>query len=119
MNMLLTLLLTCPDFLGLGEFGLSVYGSCFLSEHLSNHFQGFRRASPEISTKLDCSFVESARPRSCELILYTCSQDMLVLSSTVASRYYNCRTDGSTSTFQAPSAKYPTPLHIYREMWCN
>jgi hypothetical protein len=31
----------------------------------------------------------------CE-ILYTDSQDMLVLSSTVASRYFNCYTDGST-----------------------
>jgi hypothetical protein len=30
-------------------------------------------------------------------ILYTDSQDMLVLSSAVASRYYNCCTDGSTS----------------------
>jgi hypothetical protein len=30
-------------------------------------------------------------------ILCTDSQDMLVLSSTVASRYYNCCTDGSTS----------------------
>jgi hypothetical protein len=31
-------------------------------------------------------------------ILYTDSQDMPVLSSTVASRYYNCCTGGSTST---------------------
>jgi hypothetical protein len=30
-------------------------------------------------------------------ILYTDSQDMLVLSSTVVSRYYNCCTDSSTS----------------------
>jgi hypothetical protein len=30
-------------------------------------------------------------------ILYTDSQDMLVLPSTVALRYYNCCTDGSTS----------------------
>jgi hypothetical protein len=30
-------------------------------------------------------------------ILDTRSQDMLVLSSTVASRYYNCWIDGSTS----------------------
>jgi hypothetical protein len=30
-------------------------------------------------------------------ILYTDSQDMLALSSTVASHYYNCCTDGSTS----------------------
>jgi hypothetical protein len=30
-------------------------------------------------------------------ILYTDYQDVLVLSSTIASRYYNCSTDGSTS----------------------
>jgi hypothetical protein len=36
----------------------------------------------------------STRPRE---ILYTDSQDMLVLSYTVASCYYNCCTDGSTN----------------------
>jgi hypothetical protein len=30
MSMLLTLLFVCVTFFGLGEFGLSVYGSCFL-----------------------------------------------------------------------------------------
>jgi hypothetical protein len=46
------------------EFGLSVYGSCFLPpfpcmvhaflpEHLSNHCQGLRRTSSQICTKFD------------------------------------------------------------------
>jgi hypothetical protein len=30
-------------------------------------------------------------------IVYTDSQDILVLSSTIALRYYNCCTDGNTS----------------------
>jgi hypothetical protein len=39
---------------------------------------------------------KSARPSSCE-ILYTDSQNMLVLSTTIASRYYKCCTEYSTS----------------------
>jgi hypothetical protein len=31
MSMLFTLFFICPAFFGLGEFWLSVYGSCFLS----------------------------------------------------------------------------------------
>jgi hypothetical protein len=34
MNMLLTLLFICVAFFGLGQFGLSVYGSCFLPRTL-------------------------------------------------------------------------------------
>jgi hypothetical protein len=34
MSMLLTLLFTCLAFFGLDEFGLSVYGSCFLPRML-------------------------------------------------------------------------------------
>jgi hypothetical protein len=36
----------------------------------------------------------STQPRG---ILYTASEDMLVLSTIVSSRYYNCYTDGSTN----------------------
>jgi hypothetical protein len=43
-------------------------------------------------------------------ILYTDSQDMLVLSSTVAVRYYNCCTDGNTSPGNYGFWNLPVPL---------
>jgi hypothetical protein len=41
-------------------------------------------------------------------ILYTESQDMLILSSTVASRYYKCCIEGSTSP-----GNYRSPSYVY------
>jgi hypothetical protein len=47
-------------------------------------------------------------------ILYTGSQDMLVLSRTVASRYYNCCTDGSTSPGNYwISLQIPVSIHMF------
>jgi hypothetical protein len=46
-------------------------------------------------------------------ILYTDFQDMLVLLSTVAARYYNCCTDGSTSSGNYGYQFYfPSPLTL-------
>jgi hypothetical protein len=39
--------------LGLGEFGLSLYGSYFLPKRLCSHFQGLRYTLAEICTKFD------------------------------------------------------------------
>jgi hypothetical protein len=106
MSMLLTLPRTSLALLGLGEFGFSVYCSCFFPERLFNHCQGLRHTSSEICTKSDVhSLSESQwnhrRPdtrlqikeakisTSTQLreILYTDSQDtLLVLSLTVVHR---------------------------------
>jgi hypothetical protein len=40
-------------FFGLDEFGLSMYGSCFLPERLSNHWQGLHRTFSKIRTQFD------------------------------------------------------------------
>jgi hypothetical protein len=86
----------------------------FFPEPLSNHCQGLRRTVSEICKKIDAIPLsdpsrnsirqdtqlqikgrkKSARPFQLREILYTDSQDMLV----VAWRYYNCCTDGNTSS---------------------
>jgi hypothetical protein len=45
-------------------------------------------------------------------MLYTDSQDMPVLSSAVASRYYNCCTDGGTSP-----GNYGYPIVYSERLW--
>jgi hypothetical protein len=67
--------------------------------------KGVRNTSSEISTKFDWSIAKSHRMKGREIgtcfqlreLLYTDSQDMLVLSSTLVSRQNNCCTDGSPS----------------------
>jgi hypothetical protein len=51
--------------------------------------------------------VTSTQPHE---ILYTDSQDMLVLSSIIASRYYNCCADSDTSPWN-----YGFPLYVHTE----
>jgi hypothetical protein len=88
----------------------------FFHERLSNHCQSLHRTFPEICTKFDSVSLSdsyqmawgkihvykwkdvkiSTSTQQCE-ILYTDSQDMLVLSSAVASRYYNYCIGGCTS----------------------
>jgi hypothetical protein len=80
----------------------------FFPERMSNHCHCLGRTFSEICTKFDgCFFVRFVtkshtllqikkhkspeRPPSCD------SLGVPVLSSSVASRYYNCRTDGRTS----------------------
>jgi hypothetical protein len=116
MSMLLTLLFICLTFSDLGEFGLSVYGYAFFPEFLFNHHHGLRCIFPDICTKSDAVPLSDPlricmRPdtwlqiKECKQIRtstqlyeisYTDFQDVLVLSSTIASHYYNCCTDGST-----------------------
>jgi hypothetical protein len=89
----------------------------FFPERSSNHCQDFLYTFSEIFAKFDAvlmydpprnlnrpdtrlQVIESKKIRkSIQLckIVYTDSQDTLALSSTVASRYYNYCTDGSTS----------------------
>jgi hypothetical protein len=85
---------------------------------------------PRFAHNLSCSFVGSiAKPHQARCttpnkrtykiststqlrkILYTDSKDMLILSSTVASRYYNCCTDGS---FSPGNYGYPIVLQKTR-----
>jgi hypothetical protein len=101
----------------LREFGFSIGTSCF-PERLYNHCQGLRLISSEKCTKFDAVPLSDPSPNrirpdtrlemkgrkegsstSTQLRenLYIDSQDMLVLSSTVASRYYNCCTTSRTS----------------------
>jgi hypothetical protein len=88
----------------------------FFPECSSSHCQCLRCTFSEIFTKFDalplffCHEIASGQTHDCKQkdvklststqlreILYTDSQDMLVLSSTVVSRYYNCCADGSIS----------------------
>jgi hypothetical protein len=109
MNKLLTLFLASRDF--------QCTAHAFFPERLSNLCQGFRRNITEIYTKFDA--VPLSDPSQNRIrpdirfqikelkrnsisthlreILYTDSQDMLVLSSTVASRYHKCCTEGIAS----------------------
>jgi hypothetical protein len=59
----LGLALHCLAFFGLGEFGFSVYGSCFLPERFPNHYQGLRCTFSEICTKFNAHspFLRRAR----------------------------------------------------------
>jgi hypothetical protein len=126
-SMLLTFLFTCLAFFGLGGFGFSVHGSCFLPERLSNHCQGLRRACSEICTKFvpfrvhceiasgqihDYKYKDVKISTSTQMrdILNTVSQDKLVLSSAVACHYYNCCTAGSTSPGNYGN---PPPVRAY------
>jgi hypothetical protein len=84
MSMLFTFLFTC-----LVEFGLSVYDYAF-----------FPNARVSVVPFMRFSQILMHE------VLYTDSQDMLVLSFTIVSHYYNCSTDGSTS----PSRKLWIPL---------
>jgi hypothetical protein len=119
----LALLVTCLAFFGLGKFGLlHLEYCCFVSlasasfpECLFNHCHGLRRTFPRFAQHLmdtlcgvhreiasgqihDSKLKDVKIGTSTQLreILYTVSEDMLLVSSTVASRYYNCYTDGST-----------------------
>jgi hypothetical protein len=99
----------------------------FFPERLSNHCQGLRHTFSEICTKSDAiplsdASQNHARPNTrlqikgrkkictstqmCK-ILYTDSHDTIVLSSTVATCYYNCFKDGSTYP-----GNYGYPPHI-------
>jgi hypothetical protein len=91
----------------------------FFPERLSDHCQGLHHTFSGICTKFDAhslffywihheitsAKIHDPKQRDIKMststwlcvILYTDSQDMLVLSSTIASHYYNCCTDGSTS----------------------
>jgi hypothetical protein len=88
----------------------------FFPECLCNHFQGLHHTFSEIYTKFDAvPLSDPSRNRirpdtrlqikerinstftQRREILYTDSQDVLVLSSTFALRCYNCCTDKSTS----------------------
>jgi hypothetical protein len=116
MNMLLALLFTCLAFFGLGEFGLSVYGSLSFPNACLNIvrvsvalFQRFAQNVMHIHCRIHCEIapgqIHDSKWKDVKInmstqlreILYTNSQDMLVLSCTVASRYYNYCTDGGTS----------------------
>jgi hypothetical protein len=103
----------------------------FFTEHLSNHCQGLRRTFSKICTKCDAIRLSDpsqncVRPdiqlrvkgRSTQLceILYTDTQDMLVLLSTVALCYYNCCTDGRPSP---GNYGYPITCSIYRGVQKN
>jgi hypothetical protein len=58
MSMPLTLLFTRLDLFALWEFGISMYGSTFFPERLSNRSQGPRRTFPEICIKLGVSLLD-------------------------------------------------------------
>jgi hypothetical protein len=106
MNLLLTLPLTCVAIFCLCEFRLSVYGWCFLPSHLFRDLHkvwscSFARSIVKLhqvryTTPNKRTYKINMSTQFCEM-LYTDSQDMLVLSSAVASCYYNYCTDGSTS----------------------
>jgi hypothetical protein len=107
----------------------------FFHERLYNHCQRLRLTFPEICTKSDLvplsdqlrnrirpvtrlqikGCKKSARPPRCE-ILYTNSLDMLALSSTVASDYYNFYTGGSTNpeNYGHPSITVTLPPSMSR-----
>jgi hypothetical protein len=72
-------------------------GHAFFPKRLSNHCQGLHRTFSEICTKFDAYSRSIASRTSTQLreILHTASQDMLILASTVASRYYNCCTNAA------------------------
>jgi hypothetical protein len=64
LSILLTMIFTCLTFFALGEFGLSVYGSCFLVRSLSNHSQRLGHTFCEICTTFDAhSLSHSSRNR--------------------------------------------------------
>jgi hypothetical protein len=128
MSMPLALLCTCLAFFGLNELGPFLCTThTFFSECLSTHCQGLHRSFSEICTKFDAvppfdpqqnhirlhTWLKIKGRKKISLssqlydILYTDSQDMLILSSTIALRYYNCCTDGSTS-----HGNYGYPLYI-------
>jgi hypothetical protein len=106
------------SFFCLGEFGLPFTAHAFFPDRLSNHCQGFCCTLSLIYTKFDAvpsfgsiaefHYAKYRTPNNGTLIisnstqqreiLYTDPQDMLVLSCTVALRYSNCSTDGSTSS---------------------
>jgi hypothetical protein len=116
-------------FFVLDEFGLYVYGSCFLPRTLVKSFT----VSPlhlfrDLHKMWCCSFVRSIakshqarytipnkrKIRTSTLlheILHTESQDMIVLSPIAASCYCNCCTDGSTSP-----KNYGYPL-VFKYTW--
>jgi hypothetical protein len=60
LSMLLTLLFTCLAFLGLTEFGLSVYGSCFLP-------QTFFLIIARVSSTLFLRFAQNLLPFLCRI----------------------------------------------------
>jgi hypothetical protein len=84
-TMHLTLLFACLAVFGIGDFGLSVYGLCFLPRNLFNHCQGIRDTFSEILIKFYATpfvgsiakshqaryntpnkgYKQSASPRSC------------------------------------------------------
>jgi hypothetical protein len=104
-------------FLGLGEFDSPCMAHAFFHEYFSNYCQGLLRTFLKICTTfyahlpfLCCEIAsgqmhDSKKKKDIKIsmstqlreILYTDSQDMLVLSSAVVSRYNKCCTDGSTS----------------------
>jgi hypothetical protein len=107
-------LCTSLTFFGLGEWTSHVQ---LMAEHFSNHCQSLCRTFSEICTKFDAVPLsdpsrnimrpdtwlqrkgrkKSAPPLSCVNVCTLTPTINLVLSPTVASRYYNCCTAGSTS----------------------
>jgi hypothetical protein len=83
----------------------------FFPELLSNHWQVLSRIVSETYTKYEyygeiaSGQIHGSKQKNVKIItstqlrdiFYTDSHDIQVLSSTVASRYYNCFTDGRTS----------------------
>jgi hypothetical protein len=128
MSILLSLLFTClASSVSVSldmPFKYPCIAHAFFPERLSNHAQGLRRILSKICTKIGAHSLsdpsryrirpdprlqikgckKSARPPNC-VTFYTLTQDLLVLSSIIASHYYNCCTDGSTS-----SGNYGLPL---------
>jgi hypothetical protein len=117
MSMLLTLIFNCLAFFGLGEFGLSMYGSCSLPRTLVYLLPRSLSHFSEICTKFDAHLLllcgpfaqlhqakcttpngaqKTSAPTQVFETLHSDSQDMLVLSFTVVS-YYICCTHSSIS----------------------
>jgi hypothetical protein len=105
MNMLLILLFTRLDFFGLGEsqsgpelLSITARVVTLFSRFAQNLVLLLCVIHPEIPSDVRPQIKGRKHQYITQLreILYTDSQDMLVLSSIVTSRYYSC-TDGSTS----------------------
>jgi hypothetical protein len=92
----------------------------FFPERLSNHCQGLCCTFSEMYTNFYAVPVSDpsrnrkdlriCTPTQLREIVYTDSQDMLVLSYSVASHYYNCCTDGNTNPV---SYGYPRSYRTY------
>jgi hypothetical protein len=90
----------------------TIFDAVSLSDMLRNHI------TPDSRFQIKGRKNISTSPQLRE-ILYTDSQDMLVLSSTVASCYYNCCTYGSTSPENYRHPSYIAILICVFKSWAN